>query len=794
EEAVGFGPGDVWSWFHSVGFDVSAWELWGGLLHGGRVVVVPLEVARSPRELWDLVEREGVTVLSQTPSAFYQLAGVEGERARGASVRVVVFGGEALAPGRLVPWWERRGGGGPRLVNMYGITETTVHVTFEELVPDGVQGDASVIGRGLAGLRLFVLDSALQPVPPGVAGELYVSGGQVARGYAGRPGLTAERFVADPFSGPGERMYRSGDVVRWTAGGLLEFVGRADDQVKIRGFRIEPGEIEACVNAHPGVAQAAVVVRDHGEGDQRLVSYVVPSDEYAPAVRNLARMERTEPAVLEDTHELPNGMVVFHHNRSETEFVYEEIFAGEGYLKNGITLGDDACVVDVGANIGMFSLFAGLTYPGARVYAFEPIPPVFASLQRNVALYGLHARVFDYGLGAVAGEETFTFYRHNTVISSSRTTDEQAHDMVRAYLHNQQRGADGDGSVFDSGVMDELLDARLDSEQFTCRLRTLSEVIREEGIERIDLLKIDVENAEYDVLRGIDQSDWARIRQIVLEVHDADGRLETVRALLQDLGYKVTSEQDNRLLQNTSLYNVYAIRPDTNAGSGLMTSTSSARGTASEPRWFGRKTLVEDIHTTLRGNLPAYMVPSAVVVLDRLPLTVNGKLDRGALPEPENVFGGAAGGGRGPVTVREEVLCQVFAEVLGLDHVGVDDDFFDLGGHSLLAVTLVERLRARGVSVDVRTLFLKPTVQALAAVAGREDVVVPPTVIPAGSVSLSAQMVPLAGLEQHGLDRVVEQVPGGVANVADVYRLAPLQEGLFFHARLDGGAERDPYV
>ncbi|MFF7593374.1 amino acid adenylation domain-containing protein, partial [Kitasatospora purpeofusca] len=232
-----FGAEDVWSWFHSVAFDFSVWELWGALLHGGRVVVVPFGVSRSPEEFWDLVEREGVTMLSQTPSAFYQLVAAEGEgRVRGGSLRCVVFGGEALEPGRLSSWWGRRGGGGPRLVNMYGITETTVHVTFEELSPAEVSG--SVIGRGIPGLGVFVLDEWLCPVPVGVAGELYVSGGQLARGYAGRAGLTGERFVASPFGGAGGRMYRTGDVGRWTERGRLEYLGRADEQVKVRGYRI----------------------------------------------------------------------------------------------------------------------------------------------------------------------------------------------------------------------------------------------------------------------------------------------------------------------------------------------------------------------------------------------------------------------------------------------------------------------------------------------------------------------------------------------------------------------------
>ncbi|HZM83278.1 MAG TPA: amino acid adenylation domain-containing protein, partial [Candidatus Limnocylindrales bacterium] len=273
-----FGPHDVWSWFHSFAFDFSVWELWGALLHGGRVAVVPYNASRSPEEFLTLLEREHVTMLSQTPSAFYQLMAAQERRPEAvASLRAVVFGGEALDPARLADWWVRHGEGGPRMVNMYGITETTVHVTFQELDPaSGASG--SVIGRGIPGLRVYVLDERLCPVPVGAAGEIYVAGGQLARGYLGQPSLSALRFVASPFGGAGERMYRTGDRARWNAVGQLVFAGRADEQVKVRGFRIEPGEIAAVLATHPRIAQAAVIAREDIPGDTRLVAYVVPAD------------------------------------------------------------------------------------------------------------------------------------------------------------------------------------------------------------------------------------------------------------------------------------------------------------------------------------------------------------------------------------------------------------------------------------------------------------------------------------------------------------------------------------
>ncbi|MFD9410731.1 non-ribosomal peptide synthase/polyketide synthase [Streptomyces sp. NPDC059989] len=408
----GFGADDTWTLFHSYAFDFSVWELWGPLLHGGRLVVVPHAVTREPAAFLELLERERVTVLNQTPSAFNELIRAD-EAVGGAalSLRYVVFGGEALDPARLLPWYERHADDSPALVNMYGITETTVHVTHRLLTADEVRaGVVGAIGVGIPDLGVHVLDERLRPVPPGVVGELYVSGGGVARGYAHRPGLSSTRFVADPFGAPGERMYRAGDLARRRTDGSLEYLGRADAQVKVSGFRIEPGEIESALLALPSVAQAAVVVREDNPddpGDRRLVAYVV-----------------TDPA---------------------------------------------------------------------------------------------------------------------------------------------------GGAAADTG---------------------------------------------------------GALREAV------------------------------------------------------------------------------------SGALPSHMVPSAVVVLDRLPLTVNGKLDRAALPAPQAP---ARAAGRAPATPVEELLVDAFAEVLGVDRVGVDDSFFDLGGHSLLAMRLVARIRAAlGVEVGVRELFEAPTPAALA--------------------------------------------------------------------------------
>ncbi|MDR7009866.1 non-ribosomal peptide synthetase [Paraburkholderia strydomiana] len=277
----GFDDRDVWCLFHSFAFDFSVWEIWGALRFGGKLVIVPRDIARSAPDFMRLVGRHGITVLNQTPSAFKALinADVHSERDDLASLRYVIFGGEALEPSMLRAWYDRHAERAPQLVNMYGITETTVHVTWRMLGLADCDRSGSPIGKRITDLKLYLLDAEGQPVPLGASGELYVGGAGVARGYLNRPELTAARFLDDRFCNePGARMYRTGDLARYTPDGELEFLGRNDHQVKIRGFRIECGEIEAALQSLPQVAQAAVIAREDTPGNRKLVAYVVPSE------------------------------------------------------------------------------------------------------------------------------------------------------------------------------------------------------------------------------------------------------------------------------------------------------------------------------------------------------------------------------------------------------------------------------------------------------------------------------------------------------------------------------------
>ncbi|MDR0192479.1 amino acid adenylation domain-containing protein [Pseudomonas yamanorum] len=281
-----FNANDTWALFHSFAFDFSVWEIWGALMHGGQLLVVPQLVSRSPDECYALLCEAGVSILNQTPSAFRQLIAAQGRSQQLHSLRQVIFGGEALEPGILKPWYARVTNSGTRLVNMYGITETTVHVTYRALeAADAQLVGVSPIGVRIPDLQLYVLDARREPVPSGVVGELYVGGAGVARGYLNRDELTAERFLADPVTGL--RLYKTGDLGRLLADGSVEYLGRNDDQVKIRGFRIELGEIEARLAGCDGVREAVVIAREDEPGDKRLVAYVIAQPDHVPVAAEL---------------------------------------------------------------------------------------------------------------------------------------------------------------------------------------------------------------------------------------------------------------------------------------------------------------------------------------------------------------------------------------------------------------------------------------------------------------------------------------------------------------------------
>jgi amino acid adenylation domain-containing protein/non-ribosomal peptide synthase protein (TIGR01720 family)/FkbM family methyltransferase len=675
----------------SLAFDLTLTSIFGPLATGGQITLVSED--EGVPALAAALERNRFTFVKLTPSHLEALSSALSSGGPALRTPVLIVGGEALTGHRLEQWRRRTPSG--KVINEYGPTEATVGCCAYELTAESPVLASVPIGRPIANTQVHVLDEGQTPVAVGVAGEIYVGGVGLARGYLGRPDATAENFIPDPFSTrPGARLYRTGDAARLRADGSLEFLGRLDEMVKVRGCRVEPAEVEAVMREHPEVQDAIVVGRKQGTGSARLIAYVTG---------NLAP-ESGAPSPHE--HRLPNGLEIAHLNRNETDLLYREIFMDRIYLKHGIRLRDGDCVFDVGANIGLFTLFVKDRCPNASVYAFEPLPPIFAALRANVSRFGLDADLFDCALSNRSGAVVASYYPGMSGMSGLYPDPVADEAVSRAFLANQGRSLALHAS--------EILDGRFRSETFQCRARTLSEVIEGANVERIDLLKIDVEKSEWNVLEGIDPAHWSRIRQIVIEVHDLEGRLERVRRRLLTEGYAVVIEQAE-LLKGTGLHHVYARR--------LSAELPMPPGDGEEQsgillRARRRQSSIDDLRAFLCDRLPEAMVPSAFVVLPALPVTRGGKLDRNALPEPETlnerhqekVF-------VGPRTPAERVLAGLWGKALGLPKVGIHQNFFALGGDSIVGLQVVARARQAGLGLTPRHLFQFQTIAELAAVA-----------------------------------------------------------------------------
>ncbi|MEU4477587.1 amino acid adenylation domain-containing protein [Micromonospora sp. NPDC023966] len=716
-------------------FDASVKQL-VQLGHGRSLYLVPEEVRRDGAALAAALADHDVDVLDLTPSQLrILLAGAGNVRLPG----LLLLGGEAV-PSDL---WETVAAlPGVRAVNLYGPTECTVDTSVAEIRA----GDAPTIGRPLPGVAVRVLDERLRPVPPGVAGELCVSGPQLADGYLGDPEATARRFVEVTLpSGRTERVYRTGDRVRFDADRRLRYLGRLDDQVKIHGFRVEPGEVAAVLRGHPEVADAAVVARDDDGYGDRLVVYVRPG---------------SSPATTVDVERIAGV------NPHETRYLYDEIFVQQVYLRDGIVLRPGATVLDVGANIGMFSLFVHSVCPDATIHAFEPVPSVVDLLRRNVAEFGVPATVHGFGLSRAAGEDSFTYYPGYSMMSGHAAyADPDAEvAVIKRYLTNERdAGADGRDVLLDR--VDELLAERFAGRQLTVPVRPLSAVLDELAPARVDLLKIDVQRAEADVLAGLADRHWPLIAQVAMEVHDAPGtetagRLAELVAFFEGRGFTVVTRQDD-LLTGTDRHTLHAVRPEYAADPrpAVVTAAPPAAGP-----------LAERLSGWLADRLPAHLVPAAVVLLDELPLTRNGKLDRAALPAPR-LDRPAAGATVTPANRAEEILVEAWREVLGVADFGVTDSFFALGGDSIRSIQMQVAAQKRGLSFQLNDIFTHQTIREL---------------VEHGQLTVDG--VGTTGPADTGRFALVtaadrERLPDGLA---DAYPMTVLQQGMVYHGELTG--------
>ncbi|KWK58480.1 non-ribosomal peptide synthetase [Burkholderia ubonensis] len=713
------------------------------LVNGHCLALIPEDARRDGAALLAITRTLAIDVLDCTPSHLKLLLAAGFGDWRLPRPSIVLVGGEPIDPAT----WLALALHPAEFWNVYGPTEATVNAT---VAPIKAAAEPN-IGRPLRNVSVRLVDAALRPVPIGVPGEILIGGAGVALGYLGDPSRTAARFPRDPFTDDAAaRVYRSGDRAVFDASGNLCFIGRLDDQLKIRGYRIEPGEIAAAAAAHPGVASAHVGALDGDDGAPQLVAWYVPRNR-AHAVRD---------ALLPTLEQI---------NPSETEYLYQEIFVDHAYGSHGIRLPDDACVFDVGANIGMFSIYVSHRCVRPVIHAFEPIPAIYAVLARNLARHAPAAVLHRIGLSSRTHDETFTFYPgYSTMSGEARYADAEAEvAVIKQYLRNQQAVPQAAVSAGATALLenaDVLLADRFREERVECRLDRLSDVIRREGIARIDLLKIDVQRAEADVLAGIDAEHWPLIAQVVMEVHDGagtstEGRLGELVDLLEARGFRVEIEQ-GELLHGTDRYNLYAQRAEYCAALGDAGTLSPDVAPVSEA----------ELRAFVGARVADYMVPAAFVELPALPLTVNGKIDRAALPAP----------GRGrradvpleaPASREEQLMVEVWREVLGVDEVGVNDNFFQLGGDSIRSIQVHALAQRRGLAFNLSAILRHQTIRKLVRESGH---------VPAAPAGHGGD-APFALLSP--ADRA--RLPAGVE---DAYPLSAMQAAMLYHVQLGGRA------
>jgi amino acid adenylation domain-containing protein/FkbM family methyltransferase len=692
-------------------FDVSVWEFFWPLLTGASLILAKPDGQKDGRYLIDLIVSEKITTLHFVPSLLSAMLEEPGFFAC-TSLKRVFCSGEALAQETQKRFLK---GMHAELHNLYGPTEAAVDVSFWQCQAQE-PGHIVPIGRPINNVQLYILDQRGNPVPIGVVGELFIGGIALARGYVGAPDLTAEKFLPHPFSSvPGARLYRTGDLARYRADGVIEFLGRIDHQVKIRGFRIEPGEIETILAEHPAVQESIVLARRYAADDTRLAAYIVPDSRFAAPLRKLLRFSQEGRLTGLQQRQFPNGMTVICKNKAEVAFVQHELLGEQGPLRHGITLRPGDCVFDVGANIGLFTLWVHQQCPEVQIYAFEPVPPIFQILRLNTELYNLDVRLFACGLAddATQTHATLTYYPHNSLLSGRFANLQEDQAVVKTYLRNQDIAEQTD-MVLSNTELDELLQEQLVSEEYACEMSTLSSIMQREHIQRIDLLKIDVEKSEMDVLRGIQEEDWNKIQQIIVEVHDSDGRLHAITQLLQEHGFVVQSTEDV-LLKHTGLFTLYARRQNRTFQTDER-QTEHPSLAEYDPRGMSSETLIADIQRFLKQKLPDYMVPSSIHLLDTFPRLPNGKIDHTALLALASHDEHKERASRPPQTPAEQAVAAIWEVTLKRQHIGQEDNFFELGGHSLLAMRVISTLsRVFQVQLPLHEFFAHPTLAALAA-------------------------------------------------------------------------------
>ena len=792
---------DVWTFFHSYAFDFSVWELWGALLHGARCVLVAEETASRPSDFRELLRAEGVTVLSQTPSAFALLDEADAHADGDLHVRYVVFGGERLEPSALTRWAERYPLDAVRLINMYGITETTVHVTFREMTPDDLRRPGiSPIGRALHDLDLHMLEpDSSAPVPYGVPGEICVGGAGVTSGYLNRPERTARSFVPHPFA-PGEVLYRSGDQGIVLPEGEHLYLGRYDHQVQVRGFRIELGEVEAALLACPGVQRAAVSLVDADTDRARLTAHVVAELDVAPVSVPSARGREWE-SIFDATYSADDG-----ENRAElrgwrSSYTGERIPAAQMDEWINTTLADIRAlrpqrVLEIGVGTGMLltRLLDEVEFYTATDVSAEAIErlghmkgPRVRLLHRDASdLDGLEREFDTVIINSVIQYFPDAEYAQDVIHAAARLVrpgghvfvgdvrDLRSHEIFHRSLavasldpRTSARQALAEADLSRTRDRELVLDPSFFSHLMSCDSGITGVVVRPRMGECINEMSkyrynaiLTVEND--DPRSGPEPAESGPVPDVesldvLLAAHPAgplvvrgltDSRLvpdSVTSQYLEDPATETLEQAHGQAVVEprgmspgeavhavtahgrTASVTLSAAGPGyfdlfvdaASADEQWMIDASEVGGTANDPTVCDRQDALSAwLRTLLSQELPEYMLPATITIVPRIPLTINGKVDRDALPRrAESKHTVLERGHRDPVlrTGTERAVADLFTSLLHLRQVGADDDFFALGGHSLLVARFAFAVSDRfGVELPLRAVFENPTVRGIA--------------------------------------------------------------------------------
>ncbi|WP_343675060.1 MupA/Atu3671 family FMN-dependent luciferase-like monooxygenase [Chitinophaga sp.] len=588
--------------------------------------------------------------------------------------------------------------------NMYGPTETTVWSAWRKIHADDI-----AIGGPVYNTDLLLLNEYGQQVPVGVVGELYIGGAGVAKGYYGNPTLTAQSFVEIN----GGRYYKTGDLMRLKADHTLEYIGRKDNQVKVNGYRIETDEIEGSISQLAGVKNCKVVPVKTDDNTY-LAAYVVRQDNVYGEYTAVEEAER--PGAFH----FPDGSVVYHQSDRQLTMLYKEVIERGIYFRHGITVPENGLVLDLGANVGTFSIDVNQRVPGAAVIAFEPIPQLFAALQKNFEHRQIKGLLLNYGVSNKQEQATFHYYPEMAGMSGRFADKDTILQAVSQYIQQEKADtnnevnhlSDEDRTVMKSfyqqidGQSEEIgqyLSSLYASKEVTCQLTTVSAVIDELRITSIDLLKLDVEKSECLVLEGIRDEHWPLIHQLAVEV-DGDANLDLIKTLLHSKGYALNVDElimsDASTPQEANTYMLYAVqpayRPTDNAA---LRPLLQAR--VSEPI----------VREHLKRSLPDYMTPAEITFVPSIPLMENGKADIQQLkkmkPQQEEK--------KTIVTITNSTELEIYrlwCEVLKKENIPPHVSIFEAGGNSIGIVLLHEKMKAAfNVDFSLIELFRNPTIQ-----------------------------------------------------------------------------------